>query len=208
MANRKMQSSVVLGMLAMMAQANVSPLPAIDLRVEYVLLPVKGLQTRRPRYSWSLTQPQEVRGTTQSAYQAKLRQVLPDALIWDSGRVYSNATTGIRCGVDLESDSEYILSVQWWDQNGSPAAVANGSFSTALLSPVSDWTGSEWLTLPNGTADRRNQFRATLDLPTEVSVSRGSCFISGLGYHRSVFTSSLALSLRKANRSWWRYHHR
>ena len=190
-----MQSSFVLGVVAVAVEASVPPLSAIDLRVEHVLLPVTGVQTRRPRYSWSLKQPQAVRGTTQSAYQVKLRQVLPDASIWDSGRVYSNATTGIKCGVDLASDSQYILSVQWWDETGSPAAVAEGSFSTALLDAVGDWAGSQWLTLPDGSSDQRNQFRANLELPAEVPVARGSCFISGLGYHRSVFASSLALAL-------------
>ena len=177
--------SFILGVLAVAAEASVPPpLPAVDLRVEHVVLPVTGVQTQRPRYGWSLVQPQGVRGTTQSAYRVTLRQVVSDAVVWDSGRVYSNVTTGVTCGVDLMSDSEYILSVQWWDQTGAQAPPAEESFSTALLDPVNDWAGSQWLTLPGGAGDRRNQFRSTITLPPNTPIVRGSCFISGLGYHR------------------------
>ena len=185
-------SSVLCAVLnALLFEATASsPLPAVDLRAELAQLPVTGLQSRHPRFSWSLRQLEKKRGTVQSAYRVTVSLANTTAAVaaasgaatWDSGLVRSNATAGVTCGVALASDTEYTLSVLWWDQSDLPAPATEARFATALLDPA-DWAGSEWLTLP-GATDPRNQFRATLTLP-DTAVSRGSCFIAGLGYHRS-----------------------
>ena len=175
-------------LLAAAASDARAPPPVIDLRVEYAEAPVRGVGVRHPRFSWSLEHP--ARGAVQHAYRVTVSEVIPGstaaAPVWDSGAVASNATLGVRCATALRSDASYQLSVAWSDASGASALWAPPStaqFSTALLE-ASDWDGVGWLSLPNGN-DTRSQFRATIALPLGKSVSRGTCFIAGLGYHRS-----------------------
>ena len=120
-----------------------APLPllaAIDLRVEYAAMPVIGVQTMRPRLSWTLVQPNGVRGTLQSAYRVQVSATAAaNVTVWDSSWVASNSTLGIQCSTALSSDTTYAVAVQWKDQVGQLAPTATGSFATALLSPLSDW---------------------------------------------------------------------
>ena len=130
---------------ARVAAATLPPLPAVDLRAEHARLPATGLQARHPRFSWSLRQPDSVRGTVQSAYQIKVSLAANTSnsttaatiggAAWDSGLMRSNDTTGVTCGAALASDTAYTLSVQWWDQAGVPAPVAVGGVHDCLTRP-------------------------------------------------------------------------
>jgi hypothetical protein len=177
----------------------VAPPAAQDLRVEYAPSP-RAVAARRPRFSWTLRHPQ--RGAMQTRYRIRVTTVTGSrggvgsapVLLWDSGVVVANTTLGVRCGADLASDAEYTLSVAWADHAGAWAPPAHSSFATALLHS-SDWAGTQWLTLPNlgnGTVlDPRNQFRGTFALPTGAEVQRGTCFVAGLGYHRSSLNGGM-----------------
>ena len=178
----------------------VPPPAAVDLRVEYASAP-RAVAARRPRFSWTLQHPQ--RGAAQTKYRVRVTagssgaRGTPEAaaaVLWDSGEVASNATLGVRCGADLESDAEYTLFVTWADHSGAWAPPASSPFATALLDS-SDWEGTRWFTLPNlgnGTIlDPRNQFRGTFVLPAGAEVQRGVCFIAGLGYHRSSLNGNM-----------------
>ena len=167
------------------------PLPAVDLRVEYAAMPVVGVQTKRPRFGWTLVQAEGVRGTLQSAYSVQVSTAKAATtaeqeqdVVWDSKTVESNNTIGIQCGIDLMSDTTYTVTVQWTDQAGQHAPPATASFSTSLLSPSSDWKEAKWISLASQN-DTRNQFRGTITIPSTTTVARAACYISGLGYHRS-----------------------
>ena len=158
-----------------------APPAVVDLRVEYAETPVRGVGVRHPRFSWSLVHPR--RGAAQHMYRVSVHEAgATAAAVWDSGAVQSNATLGVRCDTALQSDTAYQLSVAWHD-GASWSSPAVEQFTTALLDQ-SDWDGVRWLTLPDGN-DTRSQFRATLPLPLGKSVTRATCFISGLGYARS-----------------------
>lgn len=163
------------------AAPKAAPPAAVGLRVEYAQTPVYNVGVRHPRFSWSLVHP--LRGATQHAFRVTVYEVSANAVVWDSGTVHSNTTLGVRCATALQSDTAYRMTVVWTDATmlWSPPAVA--LFSTALLDQ-SDWDGVHWLTLPDGN-DTRSQFRARLSLPLDRTVSRATCFISGLGYARS-----------------------
>lgn len=191
---------IAAAMLVAAAAPALSPPPpaAEDLRVEYAPAP-RAVAAQRPRFSWTLRHPQ--RGAAQTRYRVQVlirsssnTDVSSAGTRWDSGIVVSNATLGVRCGVALTSDTEYTLSVAWADHNGAWAPPALSSFATALLLS-SDWEGTRWLTLPNvgnGSAlDPRNQFRGTFMLPAGARAQRGTCFVAGLGYHRSSLNGNM-----------------
>jgi hypothetical protein len=200
--------------VAATASSSSPPGAAFDLRVEYAPCPVAGVGVKRPRFSWALSHPD--RAAFQSAYHVlvALEQQQSTAVsvsgsedgggvVWDSGVVTSNNTIGIACGVDLDSDTAYTLSVVWLDHNSVAAPTATGSFSTALLDPANEWAAAGWLVVPepNSSSDSaaasssssapgvvapaaapRNQFRATLTVPNERgAISRATCFVCGLG---------------------------
>ena len=179
------------------AAAATPPPAAQDVRVEYASAP-RAVAVRRPRFSWTLKHPQ--RGAAQTSYRVWVSAGSAGGAsgsgppVWDSGVVASNTTLGVRCGVDLASDAEYTVSVVWADHAGAWAPPVASSFATALLH-TSDWEGTQWFTLPNlgnGTVlDPRNQFRGTLVLPAGANVHRGTCFVAGLGYHRSSLNGNL-----------------
>eukprot|EP01043_Picozoa_sp_COSAG02_P061604 COSAG02_NODE_8311_length_2621_cov_2.488105_1_plen_812_part_10 len=158
-----------------------APPAAIDLRVEYAETPVHNVGVRHPRFSWSLVHPQ--RGAAQHSFRVTVHEVGEAAVVWDSGVVKSNATLGVRCDTALTSDTAYQMTVVWSDATALWAPPAVAHFSTALLAE-SDWDGVHWLTLPDGN-DTRSQFRATIALPLATTVTRATCFVSGLGYARS-----------------------
>eukprot|EP00943_MAST-04B_sp_MAST-4B-sp1_P004446 g4446.t1 len=163
------------------------PLPVNDLRVEYVPVPVFGVSVRKPRFSWALPSGEGVkRGVYQTAYRIILENEQMNLIIWDSGIVKSNNTLHIKTPNDLNSDTSYKFYVIWYNNiNNIASPKATGYFTTALMEE-SDWGNSTWITLP-GNNDTRNQFRTGLFIPNDTVVNRGTCFISGLGYHRSWF---------------------
>lgn len=172
---------LILHTVSAVAATTVAPPAAIDLRVEYAETPVHNVGVRHPRFSWSLVHPH--RGAAQHAYRVTIHEVEKATTVWDSGVVKSNATLGVRCDTALRSDTAYQMTVVWSDATALWAPPAVARFSTALLAQ-SDWDGVHWFTLPDGN-DTRTQFRATIALPLAKTVSRATCFISGLGYARS-----------------------
>lgn len=167
------------------APTNASPVPspAVDLRVEYVPVPVVGVTVQRPRFSWSLGNHPTHRGVFQSGYHITIKNDLTGENIWDSGYVNSNNTLGIQTPVKVESDSSYTFNVVWFDNMKTPSPISTGHFTTAFLKQ-SDWGNATWITIPD-TNDARNQFRTVLHLPDGAVVKRATCFIAGLGYQRS-----------------------
>jgi len=172
---------VLVVLLSVAYSCESAPLPAQDLRVEYVPLPVLGVAVRRPRFSWALGNHLE-RGVSQSSYHITLWNTGSGEKAWDSGIVISKETIGVSPSVDLKSDSSYQLRVVWYDHKHQKSPVSTGIFSTSFMED-SDWGDSKWISIPDPN-DPRNQFRHSFHLPAK-EVSRATCYISGLGYQRS-----------------------
>ena len=81
-----------------------SPLPAFDLRTEYVVDPIVT-DVALPRLYWKVAHPD--RGSVQSAYHVVVTSITAgNATVWDSGVVASNAPTHIEyAGSARVSDS-------------------------------------------------------------------------------------------------------
>ena len=108
------------------------------LLVEYWGSPAIGVDSPRPRFSWTLSSA--ARGVSSVAYQI----VVTDgaATAWDSAKVASDANQ-VECGVELKPDTAYEWKVRWWSTTGGapspfsgPAQLHTGLFSAA------DWMGA------------------------------------------------------------------
>ena len=121
-----------------------------ELRVNALTNPL-AIQGAEPVFSWKLkaTDP-AAKGLSQSAYRILVASN-PGLLskgkgdLWDSGKVESNETFGIRyTGQALTSRQFCVWKVQVWDQNGAPSAWSQAqSFGTGLQKP-SDWD-AKWI---------------------------------------------------------------
>src|SRR5262245_55098068 len=107
-----------------------------------------GIGTAIPRFSWQLRS--DARGVSQTAYRIRVAAEPGDLqrgqpLVWDSGRVESDASTYRRyAGPALASGRVYVWDVQIWDDKGLPSArSAPASFEIGLLA-ASDWTAA-WI---------------------------------------------------------------
>ena len=116
----------------------------MDLLVEFRPSPLFGVDSPRPRFSWSLSAAE--RDVSSAAYQIIVsnRDDHDSAsTAWDSGKVASAASHLVECGVALKPDTRYEWKVRWWaTTSGSPspfsaiALLHTGLFSTA------DWHGA------------------------------------------------------------------
>ena len=124
-----------------------SEIAVVDLRVDFVASPL-GLETRQPQLSWRITTAR--RGLRQSGYRievASSAESLASGLadLWDSGRVASDSSTGVRYGgAPLTSRQRCFWKVSAWDETGIRATESEiASWEMGLLDP-SDWS-AQWL---------------------------------------------------------------
>ena len=176
------------------------PVPE-NLRCEYLKNPV-GIDTLRPRFSWTLGAP--ARNQAQIAYRI-LVSADPETIaaekgdMWDSGKIESPQHINLAySGPALHGGQRYYWRVKWWDnsnQTSGYSAVAR--FDMGLLKP-DDWH-AKWISTqemvaaaadesyrpPEGvTSDAqypaayfRNEF--SLDKP----VKSARAYVCGLGYY-------------------------
>src|SRR5665648_1263407 len=89
-----------------------------DLKCEYTTNPI-GLDIMKPQFSWQIQS--ERRGVMQTAYQLIVANppddlVHKDSVIWDSGKIDSSKSAGIRyAGPELESRKRYFWTVRVWN---------------------------------------------------------------------------------------------
>lgn len=119
----------------------------VDLRCEYLVNP-QGIDETAPRLNWRLAG--EGRGLRQSAYRVLVASS-PELLakdkgdLWDSGRISTNATTGIAyAGKPLASRTQCYWKVRSWDQSAKATPWSEPArWSMGLLAPQ-DWQ-AEWI---------------------------------------------------------------
>lgn len=154
-----------------------------DLKCEYTTNPI-GLDIQKPQFSWQIQS--EKRGVMQTAYQLIVANspddlVYNDSVIWDSGKIDSSKSAGIRyAGPELESRRRYYWLVRIWDSNQSLVESSESAFfEMGLLNP-SDWQAS-WIGCPASWTGRVLYFRRAFSLSGQVKKAR--VYISGLGYY-------------------------
>jgi alpha-L-rhamnosidase len=100
-----------------------------------------GVAPDRVRFSWIL----QGTGQAQTAYQLLLTQ--DDVVVWDSGRIESDATTDIPYdGPPLAGGTQYRWKVQTWDETGAASGwSATAAFETEL-ERTTGWH-AQWISL-------------------------------------------------------------
>ena len=142
---RLVASVVLLGWAGALFAA--APLSVTHLQCEYSVEPL-GIDTPQPRLSWVLESP--VRGQRQKAYQvlaaiSASQLAAGQGVLWDSGRVTSDATTQIPyAGAPLKSSQRVFWKVRVWGAGGPASAwSAPASWTMGLLNPA-DWQ-ARWI---------------------------------------------------------------
>ncbi|WP_308202821.1 family 78 glycoside hydrolase catalytic domain [Crossiella sp. SN42] len=159
------------------------------LTTEYADNPL-GTDVPHPRLAWVLQA--DVNGATQSAYQVQAdpdpQRLAEGRPRWDTGRVDSNRTLGIRYdGPPLRPRTRYHWRVRVWDGENRPSPWSAPAWwetghlgqpwSASWIGPAApppppaldqaSWIGGPGWTLTGAPTGSR-WFRATLDLPAEV----------------------------------------
>ena len=120
-----------------------------DLRLEWRAGPI-GVETRRPRLTWTLAADPRLRGVKQSACQVILASS-KDAVtaghgnIWDSGVLETPELGLVPAGdLPLRSHTPYWYAAQVWDEHGRASGFTRPArFMTGLMSP-DDWRAA-WI---------------------------------------------------------------
>lgn len=112
---------------------------AVNLRTEYLKNPL-GIDIRKPRFFWNCEG-----GTKQSAYQIYAVNE-ENTVVWDSGRVESDAMTHIPYeGKELCSREHVTWKVRLWDENSVEGGWSEEAFFEMGLLRKEDWK-AEWIT--------------------------------------------------------------
>lgn len=130
------------------AASAVAPAPTVgDLRVNALEEPL-GIDTAPPALSWKLGADR--RGVTQQAYEvhvATSADGLGEPDVWDSGKVTSDRSVGVRYGGPaLAPRTDYVWAVRVWDDEGAVSAWSEPArFGTGLGREAwtAEWIGAE-----------------------------------------------------------------
>ncbi|MDE2051198.1 MAG: hypothetical protein KGJ72_09280, partial [Gammaproteobacteria bacterium] len=120
-----------------------------DLRLEWRAVPI-GIDTRRPRITWTLSTDPQLRGVEQRACQVILASSEHAARsghgdVWDSG-VLDTGEFRVEPDhdLDLQSHTPYWCAARAWDEHGRTSSFTRPTrFLTGLMSP-SDWRAA-WI---------------------------------------------------------------
>jgi alpha-L-rhamnosidase len=164
-----------------------------------------------PDFSWTSTS--EFRGKSQSGYRIivdddELSAVAGKGRIWDSGKILSHQSSGIRYGgKKTDPGKKYFWRVMVWDESDNKSEWSKTSWFITGLFEKKDWEEAEWigfeeiadslLLVPgvHGNGDNLGQvakkrtvvpyFRKEFDLNRKIK--QAFIFVSGLGqYELSV----------------------
>ena len=112
---------------------------AINLRIEYLKNPL-GIDITKPRFFWNCEG-----GIKQSAYQIYAVDD-ENGIVWDSGKVESDAMTHILYGgKPLKSRERVIWKVRLWDESNREGAWSEKAFFEIGLLKKEDWKAM-WIT--------------------------------------------------------------
>lgn len=149
-----------------------------------------GVDTPQPEFAWKLLCPEPDTLQTAYAIQVSGSPEFADDVVWDTGKVTSDAQFGVvYAGAPLESSHRYWWRVRVWDRAGIASPWSELAwFETAILDPA------RWSALWIGTAASASKgddsvlyLRGSLELPAEVSWARA--YVSALGWYRLFFNS-------------------
>jgi alpha-L-rhamnosidase len=122
-----------------------------SLTVDWLAEPL-GIDSPAPLFSWKLTDARS--GARQSAYEIQIASSLEKLAtgsvdVWDSGRVSSDASVGVRYGGPaLKASTRYFWRVLAWDQDATPYPPSAATWwETGLMDGgnAGVWARSKWI---------------------------------------------------------------
>ncbi|WP_419211111.1 family 78 glycoside hydrolase catalytic domain [Maribacter sp. X9] len=177
-----------------------SELLPTQLTCEYLKNPAV-IDIKNPQLAWISIDPKHERGQAQSAYQIRVassQQKLDAPDLWDSGKIRSSKSIGIRyAGKKLNSRQECWWQVRVWDKNGDFSKWSDISTWRMGLLNKSDWQakwiGAPWQSeeafpkpsggpnaIPKDFGPPAPFLRKSFQLKKELS--KAVAYVTGLGY--------------------------
>ena len=144
---------------------------AVNLQCEYMKNPL-GIDVPTPHLSWCCIS--ERPNDTQTAY----RIILFDesALIWDTGKIVSKATSASYSGVCLQSNKHYMWKVYLWDKDDIESSFSKPAFfDTGIFN--NEWT-ADWISPTKG---GQSLPVFTKEFILDKAIKRATAFISAPG---------------------------
>lgn len=128
-----------------------------EVQTEYQKNPL-GLDTEQPHFLWKVAK--EEGSYIQGAYRILVGTTRGAQDVWDSGKVESRESAGIRYGGEaLAPCTRYYVTITVWEENGESATDDGNWFETGLLnSGIEAWDGA------GGSARRKNMCAPTLSV--------------------------------------------
>lgn len=158
------------------AEQSAQPQTAITgLTTEYLTNPV-GIDGDSVHFAWKMRSGRI--GAKQTAYQVVVKQ--GETVVWDSGKVEDDRSTGIVCGAALEEGVQYQWTVTVWDETGT-------SYSESAVFETGVTNQEEW---KNAAFIRLNSSQAAPIFRTEQAlqdkeVEKARLYITALGAYEA-----------------------
>ncbi len=117
------------------------------MKVNFMEQPL-GIDDESPSFGWKMKSNR--RGAKQSAYRLTVTEETSGEAVWDSGRVVSGISVGIRYqGGELKRGTRYLWQVSVWDEAGDMLHSSPSWFETGLMgTDASVWDGAKWIGSP------------------------------------------------------------
>ncbi len=152
-----------------------------NLTTEYMANPL-GIEADSVRFGWNMGSNRI--GAKQAAYQIQVTS--GKSTVWDSGKVESQRSTGIRCEGALEEGTEYQWSVTVWDEKGE-SYTEHAGFETGVSNQQS-WKDAAFIRLNASPA--APVFRTEQELDAAKEISKARLYITALGAYEAYVNGS------------------
>jgi alpha-L-rhamnosidase len=154
---------------------------AIDLRCEYAINPM-GIDTNVPRFTWRLPANSGVK--MQDYYQVLVGTesaeiAIGKSLVWDSGKLKSDASLVKYNGEDLMPNTNYFWGVKVWDEEGNESRLSQiSSFQTGIKGK---WS-AKWITDSEDVDEKRAPYFRK-EIKTKTEVAKATVYLASAGLH-------------------------
>lgn len=156
-----------------------------DLKCEYRSNPL-GIDNKTPRLSWSIQDPNRMRGQKQTAYQvlvasSEARLDKDEGDLWDTGKKESNQSLNNEyAGNQLSSGDQCFWKVRIWDASGEISDWSPTAKFNIGLYHQQDWEGS-WIYKEDQKKTDHNWYRKSFAL--EENPVSALIYVGSFGYH-------------------------
>lgn len=192
-----------------------------NLQTEYSENPL-GIDVEKPRFFWNMSGCRQ--GAGQKAYEIFVARSEKDLrkgnFIWDSGKIYSDASAGIEYGGPaLKPMTEYFWKARVWDNDDVSAdSQVLATFETGLMNPsLEAWEGAKWITAPDPVAPEGASTKYSVESDFKIHVMEKSDdhgdYSAGLAFgYSEEDEASYSVQIRmeqetkKVTMFWDRYH--